>query len=82
MEHSANKKFEEALRELEGLVEKLETGDLSLDEALGAFEEGVGLVRHLGEKLTEVEKRIEVLTRDPSGMFQLQTLVEDEDEDE
>ena len=82
MEHSSNKKFEEALRELEGLVEKLETGDLSLDEALGAFEEGVGLVRHLGEKLTEVEKRIEVLTRDPSGMFQLQTLVEDEDEDE
>lgn len=82
MENSSSKKFEEALRDLEGLVEKLETGDLSLDEALGAFEEGVGLVRHLGEKLTEVEKRIEVLTRDPSGMFQLQTMVEDEDEDE
>ena len=82
MENSSNKKFEEALRDLEGLVEKLETGDLSLDEALGAFEEGVGLVRHLGEKLTEVEKRVEVLTRDPSGMFQLQNMVEDEDEDE
>ena len=82
MENSSNKKFEEALRDLEGLVEKLETGDLSLDEALGAFEEGVGLVRHLGEKLTEVEKRVEVLTRDPSGLFQLQNMVEDEDEDE
>jgi exodeoxyribonuclease VII small subunit len=82
MENSANKKFEDALRDLEGIVEKLEAGDLSLDQALGAFEEGVTLVRHLGEKLTEVEKRIEVLTRDPSGMFQLQTVVEDEDEDE
>jgi exodeoxyribonuclease VII small subunit len=82
MENLSNKKFEDALRDLEGIVEKLETGDLSLDEALGAFEEGVVLVRHLGEKLTEVEKRVEVLTRDPSGMFQLQTVVEDEDEDE
>jgi exodeoxyribonuclease VII small subunit len=82
MEDLSNKKFEDALRALEGIVEKLETGDLSLDEALGAFEEGVVLVRHLGEKLTEVEKRVEVLTRDPSGMFQLQTVVEDEDEDE
>jgi len=82
MEQQPNKKFEEALRGLEGIVEKLETGDLSLDEALGAFEEGVTLVRYLGEKLTEVEKRVEVLTRDPGGMFQLQTVVEDEDEDE
>jgi exodeoxyribonuclease VII small subunit len=82
MEQQPNKKFEDALRGLEGLVEKLETGDLSLDEALGAFEEGVTLVRYLGEKLTEVEKRVEVLTRDPGGMFQVQAMVEDEDEDE
>lgn len=82
MEQQPNKKFEDALRGLEGIVEKLETGDLSLDEALGAFEEGVTLVRYLGEKLTEVEKRVEVLTRDSGGMFQLQTVVEDEDEDE
>ncbi len=77
-----NRKFEDALRALEGIVEKLETGDLSLDEALGAFEDGVTLVRHLGEKLTEVEKRVEVLTREPSGLFQLQNMIEDEDEDE
>lgn len=77
-----NRKFEDALRALEGIVEKLETGDLSLDEALGAFEDGVMLVRHLGEKLTEVEKRVEVLTREPSGLFQLQNVIEDEDEGE
>ncbi len=74
------KKFEAGLYDLEELVEKLETGELSLEEALGAFEEGVGLVQHLGEKLTEVEKRVEVLTRDQNGLFQLQTMPEgDED---
>jgi exodeoxyribonuclease VII small subunit len=82
MEQQSNKKFEEALQGLEGIVEKLETGDLSLDDALGAFEEGVALVRYLGEKLTEVEKRVEILTRDSGGLFQLQSVVEDEDEDE
>jgi len=82
MESVSTKKFEDALRDLEGIVEKLETGDLPLDEALSAFEDGVMLVRQLSEKLTEVEKRVEVLTRDPSGMFQLQTVVENEDEDE
>jgi exodeoxyribonuclease VII small subunit len=73
------KKFEDALRVLEGIVEKLETGDLSLEEALGAFEEGVALVRHLSDKLIEVEKRVEVLTRDQGGAFQLQPITEDEE---
>lgn len=76
-----DKKFEDALRDLEGIVEKLETGDLSLEEALGAFEEGVTLVRLLDEKLTVVEKRIEVLTRDQGGAFQLETVAEDEEEE-
>lgn len=75
------KKFEAGLHDLEEIVEKLETGELSLEEALGAFEEGVGLVQYLGEKLTEVEKRVEVLTRDQNGLFQLQTMPEEEDED-
>lgn len=70
-------KFDAALHDLEGVVEKLETGDLSLEDALAAFEEGVGLVRHLGEKLTEVEKRIDVLTRDRTGLFQLRALQEE-----
>jgi exodeoxyribonuclease VII small subunit len=75
-----NKKFEDALRELEGIVEKLETGDLSLEEALSAFEQGIGLVRYLGNKLTEVEKRVEVLTRDLGGAFQLRAITEEEEE--
>jgi hypothetical protein len=42
----------------------------------------VTLVRYLGEKLTEVEKRVELLTRDQSGAFQLQTVAEAEEEEE
>jgi len=81
MENPPNNKFEDVLRDLKGIVEKLETGDLSLEEALGAFEEGVKLVRYLGDNLTEVEKRVEVLSRDQGGAFQLQAIAED-DEDE
>jgi exodeoxyribonuclease VII small subunit len=72
-------KFEEGLQALEQIVERLETGDLSLEEALTSFEDGVGLVKHLRDKLTEVEKRIEILTRDQGGAFQLQPLTEDEE---
>jgi len=73
-------KFEDALQALETVVSRLERGDLSLEEALAAYEDGVALVRHLGTKLTEVEKRVEVLTQDASGLFQLEPLTEDEDE--
>lgn len=81
MDIAADKKFENALQDLEGVVEKLDSGTLSLEESLQAFEEGVALVRFLEEKLTEVEKRVEVLTRDNSGLFQTQSLETDEEED-
>jgi len=81
MENPPNKKFEDVMRDLEGVVEKLETGDLSLEEALGAFEEGIRLVRYLGDNLTAVEKRVEVLIRDQGGAFQLQAIAEDEEEE-
>ena len=81
MDIAADKKFENALQDLEGVVEKLDSGTLSLEESLQAFEEGVALVRFLEEKLTEVEKRVEVLTRDNSGLFQTRSLETDEEED-
>jgi exodeoxyribonuclease VII small subunit len=76
------KTFEAGLYDLEGIVEKMETGELSLEDALGAFEQGVGLVRHLGEQLAEVEKRLEVLSRDQDGVFQLQALPTDPEDQE
>ncbi|MBI2992408.1 MAG: exodeoxyribonuclease VII small subunit, partial [Deltaproteobacteria bacterium] len=53
---AANKKFETALEELEKVVERLESGELSLEDSLAAFEEGVRLVKYCNQKLTEVEK--------------------------
>ncbi len=47
----------------------------------GAFEEGIRLVRYLGDNLTAVEKRVEVLIRDQGGAFQLQAIAEDEEEE-
>jgi exodeoxyribonuclease VII small subunit len=54
--------FEEALTRLEQIIEKLETGQASLDESLALFEEGVRLSRYCGGKLEEIERKIEVLT--------------------
>jgi exodeoxyribonuclease VII small subunit len=66
-----NVKFETALESLEEVVEQLESGELTLEDALAAFERGVGLVRYCNQKLTEVEKRIELLVRDKEGKLQL-----------
>lgn len=70
----ASKKFETALEELEGVVEQLESGDLSLEDSLAAFEKGVGLVKFCNQKLTEVEKKVEVLIKDKEGKLQLKSL--------
>lgn len=68
------KKFEEALEELERVVERLESGELSLEESLAAFEEGVRLVKFCNLKLTEVERKIELLVKDKEGKLQLKPL--------
>jgi exodeoxyribonuclease VII small subunit len=73
---TAEKRFEEALAELEKVVERLESGELALEEALATFEEGVRLVEYCNRKLNEVEKRIEVLMRDREGKLQLKLLEE------
>jgi len=66
-----DKNFEDALAELESVVEKLESEELSLDESLRSFEEGFRLVKFCTEKLGEVEKKIELLVRDKEGKLQL-----------
>ena len=70
----AEKRFETALEDLEQVVEQLESGELSLEESLTAFERGVGLVRFCNQKLTEVEKKIEMLVRDKEGKLELKEL--------
>ena len=56
--------FEDALAELEGLVTQMESGDLSLDESLKAFERGVALTRHCTSALKEAELKVQTLTDD------------------
>ena len=75
------KKFEEALEQLEKVVERLESGELSLEESLAAFEEGVRLVKFCNQKLTEVEKKIELLVKDKDGKLQLRPLEDAGDEE-
>ena len=55
-------KFEGALEKLEGIVNVLETGDLSLEESLEAFEEGIRLSKVCSKWLNEAEFRVEKLT--------------------
>ncbi|MFQ5893911.1 MAG: exodeoxyribonuclease VII small subunit [Nitrospinota bacterium] len=65
-------KFEDALARLEQLVHMLEGGNLPLEESLQAFEEGIGLVRHCAKYLEEAGRRLEVLTKDESGLLKSQ----------
>ena len=73
-ENQPGKKFEVALEELEGIVEQLESGDLSLEDSLAVFEKGVNLVQYCNQKLNEVEKRVEVLVKDKEGKFQFKAM--------
>ena len=59
--------FEAALARLEALVDRLEQGDLELEAALAAFEEGVALARRCATQLGDAERRIEVLMREGGG---------------
>ncbi len=63
----AEKKFEGAMSELEEIVRSLESGDLPLEEALRAFEKGMGLVRFCSGKLEEAEKKVTMLMQDKNG---------------
>ena len=61
------KAFEEALKELEEIVNRLEQGEIPLEEALQLFEQGVKLSRLCHTKLDEAQKRVEVLLKDEGG---------------
>jgi len=59
--------FERSLARLEEVVRKLESPQLSLDEAMKLFEEGVGLSRECQKQLEEAEGRVEILLRKADG---------------
>lgn len=69
-----NQTFESSLGELEKIVRKLENGDLSLEESLKLFEDGVRLSRECQERLSQAERRIEILLKDEKGNPLLQEI--------
>ena len=75
----AEKRFEEALKELESIVERLEKGDLPLEDALTLFEEGVKLSRFCHKKLDEAQKKVEILLREEGGATVVQPFEPEEE---
>ncbi len=81
----SEKKFEDELKDLEAVVARIDSGDLTLEESIEAFERGIGLVRVLNRKLDEIEKKVEVLVRNAQGELRVtpyQNAAEDKDDEE
>src|SRR5437870_4041560 len=67
MSNSRPGNFESSLEQLERIVRELEQGDLTLEKSLELFEQGVKLSRECQERLSQAERRIEILMRDNQG---------------
>ena len=63
----AKKTFEQAIKQLEQIVQDLESGDIPLEKAIKKFEEGIQLSKYCTSKLDESEKRITILMKDAAG---------------
>lgn len=70
----ANASFEDLLTRLSTVVERLERGDLPLEQSLTIFEEGVRLSRLGQKRLDDAERRVELLLRDEDGASSLRPL--------
>ena len=75
--------FEDSLKQLEDLVERLESGEVSLEESLQDFERGVALVRTLRERLEQAQQRVDKIVEQEGGETAAESmdLVDDEDDD-
>jgi len=61
--------FENAYKELETLVERMERGDQDLEKSLNDFERGVALMKHCHSVLKDAEQKVDVLVKDNQGLF-------------
>jgi len=72
--------FEEALKKLEAIVDELETGNLTLDDSVEKFKEGIELTSFCNKKLDEAEKKITVLIEDNDGRIKEQNFINEGNE--
>jgi len=62
-----NKSFEELMKNLEELVASLENGEINLDEALGMYKKGIGIIEVLQKRLENARKQVETVNKSESG---------------
>ena len=67
MKEEQPRTFEASLEALEQIVRQLESGDLPLEKSLELFEQGIRLSRECQDRLSQAERRIEILLRDNQG---------------
>lgn len=72
----AEMKFEEALKKLEKIVDDLEGGNLSLDESLDKYGEGIRLSKMCSKKLEVAKKKVEILLKSEDGSVELKAFDE------
>ena len=77
MEELKVKDFESALKTLEDIVGKLETGDMTLERSLELFEDGIKISRFCGSKLEDAERKVEILTKAADGTLSEQPFPEE-----
>ncbi len=75
----AEPKFEKDLETLESIVESLEEGELSLDDSIKKFEEGIILYKRCEKALSAAEKKIETLTKNAEGKLETSPMENDDD---
>jgi exodeoxyribonuclease VII small subunit len=68
------KSFEKALKRLEEIVHRLEEGELSLEESLKIFQEGVNLSKFLTQKLAKAEAKVQKLIKTQQGAYKTEPL--------
>jgi len=61
--------FEQAIEQLEGIVQTLENGNTSLEESLQLFEKGINLINYCQKKIAKAEQKISVLVQKNEGVF-------------
>ena len=78
----AEMKFEDGLKRLEKIVEELESGNISLDDSLEKYEEGIKLSKACAKKLEVARKKVEILLKSEDGSVELKAFDEKTAEEE
>ena len=75
------KTFEQSMKQLERIVQELESGDLPLEKAIKKFEEGMKLTKLCSQKLDETEKKISVLLKNAEGQLSEKSFAPEDETD-